>query len=318
MDRTPFQIAMDPINDVQMNYLSPKRNSDRDTTSDFSDGRMCRYCFCEVEDNYSSCACRTALCRACLQRELCLTEGRQDHTMKCTVCQTQYQIDYLNESTPSFIQRITFSIKETFCCRNIQIQGSRIPSIRERLALALLMSFLALWTSATTYSIVDPGVTTFSGFSAELLVYLFLVFMDWCVGFSMIWFVKLVDTLQLTLPFALLSIHVARAVAVIVIRFILLGSNDVWKCIGCIGMICTSICVIGACSRLHYNTLSVGYRRIQLRNVELLVNGKGPFRLKDVDGSFSRIQRQPQSHSPVLNENEAQQMIQVENDPAPS
>lgn len=272
--------------DIPMDYVPTTHNDDEnnsDQSSEISDSQMCRYCFSEVTDNYSSCACRTALCRQCLEKELCLTEGRQDHTMKCTVCQTQYQIDYVNQIAPTICQRITFSIKETFCCNNLQIQGNRIPSIRERMALSLLMCFLALWTSATTYSIVDPGIRKFNGFSAELLVYLFLVFMDWCVGFSMIWFVKLVDTLQLSLPFALLVLHILRGGAVIMIRFIILGIEDAWKFAGCIGMICTSLCVISACLRLFTMTAYTGYRRIYLRNVEILVAGKGPFRLKDID-----------------------------------
>eukprot|EP00483_Globobulimina_turgida_P000230 UN00230 len=169
--------------------------------------------------------------------------------MKCTVCQTAYNIKYLNQSMPTCYQQIIFSMKETFCCSNVHIQGNRVASLRERIALSLLMLFLALWTSATTYSIVDPGISKFDGFSPELLVYLFLVFMDWCVGFSMIWFIKLVDTLQLTLPFSLFSLHTIRCFAVILIRFIILGINDAWKLSGCVGMLLTSLCVISACLR---------------------------------------------------------------------
>eukprot|EP01084_Bolivina_argentea_P233025 392565_1 len=276
-------------NNMQMNinYMPTTNNdnSDADLTSDISDGRMCRYCFCEVldEDNYSTCACRTALCRNCLERELCLTEGRQDHKMKCTVCNTEYTIQYVNQLAPTYCQQLLFSMKETFCCTNIQIQGNRMVSLREKIALALLMFFLALWTSATTYSIVDPGIERFDGFSAELLVYLFLVFMDWCVGFSMIWFVKLVDSLQLSLPFVLMVLHISRCCAVIFIRFVILGINDAWKFSGCAGMLCTSLCVISACLRLYVMTACNGYKRIQMRNVQIMVNGKGPFRLKDID-----------------------------------
>eukprot|EP00483_Globobulimina_turgida_P000852 UN00853 len=116
-------------------------------------------------------------------------------------------------------------MKETFCCSNIHIQGSRVASLRETIALSLLMLFLGLWTSATTFSIVDPGISKFDGVSAELMVYLFLVFMDWCVGFSMIWFIKLVDALQLTLPFSLFLLHAVRCCAVLFVRFVFLGDK---------------------------------------------------------------------------------------------
>mmetsp|Transcript_9006 Transcript_9006/g.8096 ORF Transcript_9006/g.8096 Transcript_9006/m.8096 type:complete len:377 (-) Transcript_9006:1-1131(-) len=288
-EKTEMDESDDNINKLQCDI---ENNSD---TSEISDGRMCRYCFCEVsqENNYSSCQCRTALCRECLEKELCLTEGRQDHKMKCTVCQFEYHIDYLNDSPPTCFKIVLFSLKETFCCSHLQIQGARIASLRERMALSLLMCFLALWTCATTYSIIDPGIDKFDGFTAELLVYLFLVFMDFCVGFSMIWFVKLVETLQLSLPMALGLLHVFRCIIVVLLRFVVMGINDAWKFAGNLGMITTSFCVISACAKLFLITAYTGYRRIQMRNVQIMVNDKGPFRLRDLD----RHQRRNRSES---------------------
>jgi len=255
-----------------------------DASSEISDSKMCRYCFSVVDDNHSICSCRTALCKACLERELCLTEGRQDHVLKCTVCQTRYDISYLHSVESSCCHQFLFVLKETLFWRNLQIQGTRVPSIRERLALLLLMAFLSLWTAATTYSIVDPGVSDFNGLSAELLVYLFLVFMDFCVGFSMIWFVKLVDTLQLTLPFVLSLLHVARSVLVLVLKLIVIRpQGDGWKIVGSAGTLMTSLCVIVSCFKMYLVTAKEGYRRLQMRNVQIMVGGKGPFRLRDID-----------------------------------
>ena len=259
-------------------------NYHSDASSEISDSKMCRYCFCVVDDNHSICSCRTALCKGCLERELCLTEGRQDHVLKCTVCQSVYHIEYCTTVQSNCCRQFLFILKETLCWRNLQIQGSRVPSIRERLALLLLMAFLSLWTAATTYSIVDPGVKEFDGLSAELLVYLFLVFMDFCVGFSMIWFVKLVDTLQLTLPFSLFVLHVARSGLVLVLKvFILSPQKDGWKIAGACGTLLTSLTVIVASLKMYIVTSKAGYRRLQMRNVQIMVGGKGPFRLRDID-----------------------------------
>ena len=121
--------------------------------------------------------------------------------MECTVCKTPFPIEFVNpDINVSRASQISFVCKETLMCKNVGFQGNRIPSIRERIALFVLILFLTLWTIATTYSIMEPGLKTFSGISAELLVYMFLVFMDFCVGFSMIWFCKLIQCLQMSLP----------------------------------------------------------------------------------------------------------------------
>lgn len=292
-------------NENENEDMNEDMNEDNDSdVSDLSDGRMCRYCFCEVleEANYSNCQCKTAICRDCLEKELCLTEGRQDHKMKCTVCQYEYIIDYLNESPQTCSKILCFSIKETLCCSHLSIQG-RIASIRERLALLLLMCFLSLWTTATTYSIINPGIDKFDGFAAELLVYLFLVFMDFCVGFSMIWFVKLVETLQLTLPFSLGLIHIIRCIAVIILRFVIMGINDAWKFAANLGMIVTSFCVVSTCCKLFISIAYKGYNRMQMRNVEIMVNNKGPFRLRDIDQYHSRNRDRNRNRNQNRNQN---------------
>ena len=81
-----------------MNFIEHEteinKNIISDEDSEISDSRMCRYCFCEVKDeneNYSSCSCRTRLCRECLERELCLTEGRQ-------VCNAKYMQFYMRST----------------------------------------------------------------------------------------------------------------------------------------------------------------------------------------------------------------------------
>jgi len=278
-------------NDIEMRIMPSISTSDphsgADTGSDAnSDSEVCRYCFCAVNDNHSICACHSALCRACLERELCLTEGRQDHVLQCTVCATQYDVEYLDDAPHSCVQELAFAMKETFRCSNLQVQGRRVPSVRERVALALLMVFLSLWTAATTYSIVDPGISAFKGFSAELLVYLFLVFMDFCVGLSMCWFVRLVDTLQLTLPFALNGLHFFRCALVVVLRFAVLDTKGHWKMVGSLGTCFTSLCVICTCMRIYLRTAKSGYKRILTRNRQIMLGGKdrtvGPFRLRDL------------------------------------
>ena len=166
---------------------------------------MCRYCFAPVKEDYSVCLCKSKLCRSCMERELCLTEGRDEHELKCTVCQFAYHIDYVHEGPEASIWKIIFFVffQQTLCIQNIELQGSRVSTVRERSALGVLMFFLAFWTSATTYSIILPGITNFDTFSIELIIYLFLVALDMCVGLTMIWFAKLINTLQLTLPFVL-------------------------------------------------------------------------------------------------------------------
>jgi len=287
-------IPANPDPNLPASSLSPTvsadEHSDASLSSEISDSKMCRYCFSVVDDNHSICSCRTALCKACLERELCLTEGRQDHVLKCTVCQTIYNIEYCATTHSNCCRQFLYILKETLFWRNLQIQGTRVPSLRERFALLLLMAFLSLWTAATTYSIVDPGVKEFNGLSAELLVYLFLVFMDFCVGFSMIWFVKLVDTLQLTLPFTLMLLHIGRSVLVLVLKLVVLHPDyDFWKIAGSGGVLLTSLTVSVACLKMYVSTSKEGYRRLRMRNVQIMVGGKGPFRLRDVDRYVAQI-----------------------------
>ena len=123
-----------------------------------------------------------------------------------------------------------------------------------------------------------------------------------------IWFIKLVDTLQLSLPFSLMLLHIVRCAGVILIRFVILGIEDSWKFAGCIGMLCTSLCVIAASLRLFIATSIVGYRRIEMRNVEIMVNGKGPFRLRDVE----RLQRRNSGERNNNNQAQNDQMVEME------
>jgi len=64
---------------------------------------------------------------------------------------------------------ISFLMSLSFRFRSRCIVGRRAPTLRERVALYLLLSFLSCWTSATTYSILEPGVDKFNGVSPELL-----------------------------------------------------------------------------------------------------------------------------------------------------
>ena len=61
--------------EIDSNHHTQSSDNDNDNknnsgaSSEISDGSMCRYCFCEVseEENYSTCPCKTALCRECLK-----------------------------------------------------------------------------------------------------------------------------------------------------------------------------------------------------------------------------------------------------------
>lgn len=286
-----------------------------DNISIISDQHMCRYCFDEVFDNFSVCTCKTALCRQCMERELCLTEGRSDHIMRCTVCLSQYEIQYLQNTNNSYIAIASFALRQTLICTNLSIQG-RIPYLRERLALLLLMVFLILWTIATSYSIVDPGIDKFKAVG-EIIIYLFLVFMDFCVGLSMIFFVKLVDCLQLTMCFTLAMLYFTRIVGAFILRIFVFHEKDNWKFIGMLGMCITSLIVITHCFALFRKILKIGWQRTQMRNIAILVGGKGPFLLSEIDRYWiDRIFAQNNSNIDEINYNEnqdEQNIIDIDN-----
>ena len=109
--------------------------------------------------------------------------------MKCTVCQFEYRIDYLNYF-------LVFKIF-LFATRNIllftsSIQGARIASIRER-PYYVINVFLSIMDIVTTYSIIDPGINKFDGFVLNYCIFIrFYGFLCWIL----IWFV-LIETLQL-------------------------------------------------------------------------------------------------------------------------
>ena len=52
----------------------------------------CRYCFDDIDKNFSSCLCQSTLCKNCLEQELIMTSERSGKQLKCTICKQEYKI----------------------------------------------------------------------------------------------------------------------------------------------------------------------------------------------------------------------------------
>ena len=253
-----------------------------------NDSNMCRYCYINInsKDNYSTCKCKTGLCKECLINELKLTESQNNNILSCTVCKTKYDIEYTNNVNHKTRKCLIFSILTTLFCFSIELQGNRIPDIKERFALYFLFFFLFIWTSATTYSIMEPGINNFNGLTPTLLVYLFLISMDSIVSLSMLWFVHAIECLQMSIAFILFTIHFSRLFVVLYLKTMVQHNQDFWKIFGAGILSGTSGIIILRTIYMWLKTFKKAFPRYLLRNTHVLIGGKGPFKV-NIHESFN-------------------------------
>ena len=239
-----------------------------------SDEVVCRYCYLPVEteeNNFSSCKCKSSLCRDCLLREVLLSKEQNNNTPpQCTVCHTSYEIESA-ESSNTKLQQIWL---------NLQI-------------IYRLIKKEELWCMYRCYMICTMAL--FMCFHIGTYYYEFIQFGD-DKQMSLFWFVYVIqiisirhviysfEKLSVTMPVLLLINYCIKAIFVISLMFIVNVSLTGTRVV-------SFIIVVLECSTVFYHgkqMLSPQIKaELQVKYYGVLVNGKGPLTLSMIESSHN-------------------------------
>jgi hypothetical protein len=282
-EKSNVSIMLEDIPVYAPRSVSDNESIDVEDSCDLDLRTHCRYCWERVEKDHSLCNCNSALCKECLRRELSLTESRGENVMKCTVCLYTYTITVQEQKKIPKLKLLKFGLLETCICRTSQYQGPRRGNIYERIGFFCIFAFLTAWLICTTYTVLYPSPKTFEPgkkyTTFNIIVYGFLIFMDWTVSFSVGAFVSHIRCMKMSLFAYLGTLYGSRffymlfggyLIKIRISKFVYIAE---WLTL-------TNSLLVGVYSYYRYwKMIKHAWSRHHMRHQEIMVGPHGPFLL---------------------------------------